>query len=105
MKVYLTEIISLENYKRFVNSLDLEKITLIDGQDKELYIDPIKVNEWKYMGLNNIDFFNMYYTEDSNEDVDGNYFYSPQEEKRINLEDRYFELCERNDFEESVGDF
>lgn len=32
------------------------------------------------------------------------FYYSTEEENYIKLEDKYFELCERKDLEDSLGD-
>lgn len=56
MKVAISEIKTLKNRLREINDHDLNDIVFIDDDGNEVPIDPKLREEFRYVGLNNVDF-------------------------------------------------
>lgn len=61
MSKLVLKVEDLENFfafKKLINSLDLSDIILTKNNE-EFILLPEEIEEWKFMGLTNLDFFNI----------------------------------------------
>jgi hypothetical protein len=59
MNVYLSELLRTIKYIKEINQCELKNIRWING-DTEILIDKKDIDEWSFVGLNNIDFAKQY---------------------------------------------
>lgn len=63
MKVDINEVRAAIRERNRINSIPLELMELYDGE-KKTKINPQLIEDWKFMGLNNIDFIKAYFIKD-----------------------------------------
>lgn len=55
-RVNIKDVMDIEARRKEINSLDFDEIEWVDENNNSIEIDEKFIEEWKFMGMNNMDF-------------------------------------------------